>query len=84
MAGGHHRGWGLVTAGMLRDEVGAAINCDKTLLKGGKEGEGARAGAARAAAARIRAGQRKERGGRRRRIQQVGLGCQRLTRKRKR
>jgi hypothetical protein len=63
---------------------GAAINCDKTLLKGGKEGEGARADAARAAAARIRAGQRKERGGRRRRIQQVGLGCQRLTRKRKR
>jgi hypothetical protein len=62
MAGGHHGRWGRVTEGKLREEGGAAINCHKTRLKGGKEGEGALAGAARAAAARIRAEQRKERG----------------------
>jgi hypothetical protein len=62
MAGGHHGRWGRVTAEKLREEGGAAINCHKTRLKGGKEGEGARAGAARAVAACIRAERRKERG----------------------
>jgi hypothetical protein len=50
-------------------------------MEGGRSG----AGATGVAAARDRAGQRKERGGRRRRRRrQVAPGCQRLTRKRKR
>jgi hypothetical protein len=62
MVGGHHGRWGFETAGQKKEGMVRGINLHKVRLKEGKEGEGARAGAASAAAACKRVEQRKGKG----------------------